>query len=132
MFPVANTGAVNDIIPCNEENDFCHTIEINGIQGFILQIQDILNSILPVLIALAVVYFVWGVVLYVIGDAEEAKKKGKDRIIYGIIGLAVIVSLWGLVYIVVDTFGLDSVAPELSPDPASCSFIGNPNPYLRD
>jgi len=53
---------------------------------------------------------------YVIGDSEEAKKKGRDRIIYGIIGLAVIVSLWGLVNVVVKTFNLSgAAAPTLTP-----------------
>ncbi|HEY4502969.1 MAG TPA: pilin [Candidatus Paceibacterota bacterium] len=70
------------------------------------RISTLLNSVLPVLVALGVVYLVWGVVQYVIGDSDEAKKKGKDKIIFGIIGLVVIVGLWGLVYIVLDTFGL--------------------------
>jgi ABC-type thiamin/hydroxymethylpyrimidine transport system permease subunit len=55
-----------------------------------------------------VVYFVWGVVQYVIASDEEAKKTGRNRMIYGIIGLVVIVSMWGLVGIVRQTFGLDS------------------------
>jgi hypothetical protein len=83
-----------------------------GIKGLICQIQDILNSIIPVLIALAVLYFVWGVVQYVIGNDEEAKTKGKDRIIFGLIGLAVIIGMWGLVYMIVDTFSLDEAAPD--------------------
>jgi len=77
-----------------------------GISRIICQAQVIINSIVPVLIALGVVYFVWGVVTYVINDSEEAKKKGRDRIIYGIIGFAVIIGLWGLVNVVVNTFGL--------------------------
>lgn len=71
------------------------------------RIGQILNAVLPVMITLAVVYFVWGVVSYMIGNDEEAKKRGKDKVIYGIIGLAIIVSVWGLVNILVDTFGLD-------------------------
>ncbi len=86
------------------------------IEDLILQFKDILNSIVPVLVALGVVYFVWGVVQYVIADGEEAKKKGKDRIIYGVIGFAVIVGLWGLVNIVVKTFFPNSIsAPSLAP-----------------
>lgn len=73
-------------------------------QGIITTIQNILNSIIPVLVALGVVYFVWGVVQYFIADAEEAKKTGKDRIIYGVIGLAIIVSLWGIVNLITNTF----------------------------
>jgi hypothetical protein len=76
------------------------------------------------LVALGVVYFIWGVVQYFIGDSEEAKKKGKDRIIYGIIGLAVIISMWGLVNVVVTTFNLNSVTPSLTSVAGSSSPSG--------
>ncbi len=75
------------------------------------KVNELFNFALPVLIALGVLYFVWGVVQYFIGDSDEAKGKGKDRIIYGIIGLAVIISVWGLVYIVTYTFGTEYFAP---------------------
>ncbi|HBB49759.1 TPA: hypothetical protein DEQ22_02940 [Candidatus Nomurabacteria bacterium] len=86
---------------------------LNGLSSILCRIAELLNYVLPVLIVLGVVYLVWGVVRYMIGDSEEAKKKGKDGIIFGIIGLVVIVSLWGLVYIVVNTFNLrrDNFAP---------------------
>lgn len=99
------------------------------IEDLIIQIQSILNSIIPVIVALGVVYFVWGVVQYVIADGEEAKKKGKDRIIYGVIGFAVIVGLWGLVNIVVNTFGLGGTSvPKLDTIAASsaCNLANNP------
>ncbi len=76
--------------------------------GILCRIQQILNSVVPVLIALGVVYFIWGVVSYMIGGDEEAKKKGRDKIIYGIIGLAVIIAVWGLVKILTNTFGVNN------------------------
>src|SRR3989344_1738254 len=81
------------------------------ISGIICNFQQILNSIIPLLIALGVVYFVFGVVQYVIAGDDEAKKTGRDRIIFGIIGLAVIIGLWGLVNIVVNTLGLGGTVP---------------------
>ena len=103
----------------------------DGLGNFICQIHELLNSVIPVLIVLGVVYFIWGVVNYVIADSEEAKKAGKDRMIYGVIGLAVIVGVWGLVTIVVTTFDLGAVAPSLDPlvtstSSATCSLAGNP------
>ena len=84
-----------------------------GLSYVLCRIIGLLNYAIPVLIALGVVYFIWGVVMYMIANGEEAKTKGRDSIIYGLIGLAVIVSLWGLVYIIVNTFGLerDNYAP---------------------
>lgn len=76
----------------------------SGLNFLLCRTNQLFASVLPVLVALGVVYFVWGVVYYFIKDDEEAKKKGRDRIIFGIIGLAVIISVWGLVYILADTF----------------------------
>jgi len=73
---------------------------------------DLLNYVIPVLITLGVVYFVWGVVQYVIGGGEEAKTKGRNTMVFGIIGLAIIIAMWGLTYAVARTFRLDGyVAP---------------------
>ncbi|MFA5791498.1 MAG: pilin [Candidatus Paceibacterota bacterium] len=84
----------------------CTSGTITTFQGMLCKVSEILGAILPVLIALGVVYFVWGVVQYVISSDEEAKKTGRNRIIYGIIGLAVIIGMWGLVNILKNTFGL--------------------------
>ena len=87
----------------------CASGNITTLQGLLCKIAELLGAVLPVLIALGVVLFVWGVIQYVVGDDEEAKKKGRNRMIYGIIGLAVIIGLWGLVKIVTNTFGIENV-----------------------
>ena len=84
----------------------CAGIGLGTIQGMICKIGDILNTIVPILIALGVVYFVWGVITFVISNDEEAKTTGRNRMIYGIIGLVVIVGMWGLVRVVTNTFGV--------------------------
>jgi len=78
--------------------------------GVLRTVGNFLNAVVPVLIALGIVYFVWGVITYVISSDEEAKKSGRDRMIFGIIGLAVIVGMWGLVNILGKTFGIQSGA----------------------
>ena len=81
---------------------------INDIPSFICKLDQILGTLLPFLITLGIIYFVWGVISYVIAGDEEAKTKGRDRMIYGIIGLVVIVGVWGLVKWVSSTFGLNN------------------------
>jgi hypothetical protein len=76
--------------------------------GILCKVGSLLNAVVPVLIALGVVYFVWGVVQFVASSDEEAKKNGRNKIIYGIIGLAVIIGLWGLVNLLRNTFGLNN------------------------
>jgi len=97
----------------------CTTNSTTGLCGVVSTIGSIFGVVVPVLIALGVVYFVWGVVMYVIADGEEAKKAGKDRMIFGIIGLAVIVCLWGLVNILLSTFGLDESGSNASTGPTT-------------
>jgi hypothetical protein len=89
----------------------CSGGAITTIQTLICKFNEILGALLPFLIALGVLYFVWGVVSYMIAGDEEAKTAGRDKIIYGIIGLVVIVGMWGLVRIVTNTFGLNNIAP---------------------
>lgn len=89
---------------------------LTTIQGILCKIGDILNTIVPILVVLGVVYFVWGVVQYVMASEEEAKKVGRERMIYGIIGLVVIVSMWGLVGIITNTFQLSGTGTFTLPE----------------
>lgn len=88
----------------------CSGGSITTVQSLICKFNELLGAILPLLIAIGVVYFVWGVITYVVGSDEESKKKGREKMIYGIIGLVVIVGMWGLVRIVTNTFGLNNTA----------------------
>lgn len=83
------------------------------------KLGDILKALVPLLMTLGLIYFIWGVIRYVIADGEEAKKKGKDTMVYGIIGFAVITALWGLVNMVVEVFGGQGTTPQVGQ--VSCS-----------
>lgn len=82
---------------------------ITDIQSFICKLNDILAAIIPFLVALGILYFIWGVISFVIADDEAAKEKGRNRIVWGIIGLVVIIGVWALVRFVTTTFGLNNV-----------------------
>ena len=94
--------------------------------GILCRVGQFLNSIIPVLIALGVVYFVWGVISFVIASDEEAKTTGRNRIIFGIIGLAVIIGMWGLVNLLRNTFQLgNTTGIELPTVPIYVPGTGN-------
>ncbi len=95
----AEVGGINRCVP---------GAPVRDLQTFICKIGDIFNIIVPILIALGVIIFIWGVLVYVLASDEEAKSKGRDKIIFGIIGLAVIIGLWGLVRILTNTFGVEN------------------------
>ena len=67
-------------------------------------LDRIMKIVIPMLITLAVVYFIWGVIQYTVSNDEEAKKKAKSGIIQGLIGLFVIISFWGIIALVSNTF----------------------------
>lgn len=66
----------------------------------------LINSVIPILISLGVVYFIWGVIHYAIARDEEAKAEGRGAMINGLIALLVIVSIWGLVNFMKSFIGL--------------------------
>jgi len=76
-----------------------------GVTGLISFVNALTKMVLPVLISVAVVYFIWQVFVFVIADSDEKKSKAKGQMIWGIVGLFVMVSVWGLVAILVSTFG---------------------------
>lgn len=75
----------------------------DGINRLINQVQNVIYRLIPILIGLALLVFLWGVLKYVISPGEDDKAKARDYMLYGIIGLFVMVSVWGLVTILADT-----------------------------
>ncbi len=75
------------------------------------------TGVIPLLFALAVAMFVWGIVQYVINTTnEEKRQKGRQLMIWGIIALTVMISVWGLVRVVGNTFNLPtSTLPQVKP-----------------
>ncbi|MDD5152980.1 MAG: hypothetical protein PHS95_03260 [Candidatus Pacebacteria bacterium] len=74
--------------------------------------KALFNNISVFIVALSVVWFLWGVFQNVVRQAgdEEARKKAHLMIIQGILGIAVMVSVYGLVYFVTNSIGLNNSA----------------------
>lgn len=70
---------------------------------------NFINPLIPFLIAVATLIFIFGVVRYITAAGDEEKtKEGRKFIIYGIIGLAIIVLVWGFVNILINSLNLDT------------------------
>lgn len=66
---------------------------------------NLANSAIPVLVALSLLYFIWGLASWILNTADTEKHKaGRDRMIWGVVTLFVIVSIWGIVNILTATF----------------------------
>lgn len=60
-------------------------------------IGRIINTLIPIFIALIVVYFIWGLIKYVQGGDDEKMKEARSTMIHGVIAIFVAVAIWGLV-----------------------------------
>jgi hypothetical protein len=91
--------------------------DVNSLSAKLLGIGDV---VIYLLIALAVIFIVWNVVISLISGAKpEEKRAALGNIGYGILGLAIIISLWGLVNILTGTFNTKNNVPT----PPSANFV---------
>ena len=73
-----------------------------GVIGFVN------GTVKPLIIALAILVFLWGMFQYFILGAsdDERKGKGKQLMLWGLIGFVVMFSLLGIINLLVDAVGL--------------------------
>ena len=88
-------------------------IQGNNVQSVIVDVEDFITTyVIPLIIGLAVLWFIWGVFSFIraAGD-EEGRKKGRDMMIWGIVGIAVMISVWGLVNLLSNSVRLNNAPP---------------------
>ena len=70
-------------------------------------IRAFLNTLFPILLAVAVLYFFWGLVTFIraSGDPKNSES-GKSIMIWGIASLFIMVSIWGILTWLGTTTGL--------------------------
>ena len=75
-----------------------------------LIINVITNILVPVLFAIAFIVFLWGAFdAFILGATDgQAKEKGKNLMLWGLIGFFVMISIWGLVNILVGTINFSN------------------------
>ncbi len=79
-----------------------------AVNTIIFKINDvILNPIITLLFALALVMFLWGVFQYVVRpDSDTAHKQGRDHMFWGLIGMFIMFSVFAIMRLIAGTFGL--------------------------
>jgi len=76
-----------------------------GLENILATIRELLDAVVPILIVLALIYFIYGVAKYIMSSGDEDGQKGaRNVMIWGIIALFAIVSVWALVGILQTTF----------------------------
>ncbi len=74
---------------------------------------QIINPLIGFIFALAVVYFLYGVLKFLMNmDNEGARDEGKKHMLWGIIGITIMMGVWGILNIVLNTLNIDYIDPE--------------------
>ncbi len=75
-------------------------------------VVQIVNPLMLLLTAGAFVVFLWGIVEFMMGAADAAKRKtGRDAMLWGLIGLTIIFGAFGIINIALRTFSCDTPGP---------------------
>jgi hypothetical protein len=80
---------------------------LTPLKQLVVSVGSILNLLIPVLIAAAIVVFFWGLVMYI---RKPEIAEGKNVMIAGILALFIMVSVWGLVNLVQNSLGVSGNA----------------------
>ena len=68
----------------------------SSIQTLLNNVKGWANTLIPIAMALAFVYFVWAVISFInAGDAEK-KEAAQTKMINGVIGMTLMGSIWGI------------------------------------
>jgi len=82
--------------------------------GFIFLFIDLIVSIIPVISALVLLAFVWGLTKFIAkaGDSK-AHEEGRNLMVWGSIALFVLITFWGILHFLANEFGFqyDSSKP---------------------
>jgi hypothetical protein len=87
------------------------TLAQDGLFGVLATVRQFIAALVPLIIGIAVIYFLFGVLKYVVAKDSDSQKEARSIMVMGIIVLFVMVSVWGLVNILQDTFDIDNSGP---------------------
>ena len=86
-------------------------VDLGFFDDLVSSVQGIVDLLIPLIVTLAVLFFFWGLAVFILnaGD-EEARAKGRNIMVWGIIALFFIVAVWGIVRLLATIFGVDDAA----------------------
>jgi uncharacterized membrane protein YidH (DUF202 family) len=97
-----------------------------NLDEFIANVDNmIINPLISFLFALAIVFFLYGVLEFFMNQENEEKKTtGKSHMIWGIIGITIMLGVWTILNIVLSTLGINK--SEINPEQGTVNLNQNP------
>jgi hypothetical protein len=88
------------------------------VSASLVQVFAVVNQIIPMLLALAVLVFLWGIVKFIANASDpEARSGGIQHMIWGMIGLFDMVGFWGIIGYVQESLQLNGGTITTTPAP---------------
>jgi len=80
------------------------------------RINMFISLVFPIIIALALLVFLWGIAKFILQSGDEkAVENGKQLMIWGLVCLFCVVSVWGIVKIAQGMFDVEDVSSPTTP-----------------
>lgn len=69
--------------------------------------QFILNPLIILLFAVALIVFFWGLVEFIFkAGSDEGRETGRRNMMWGIVGMFIMVAVYGIIKLILGTFGV--------------------------
>jgi len=76
-------------------------------------IDAIINPIINVVFAAALVLFLFGLLRFVLSRGDEnVLAAGKQHMVWGVIGMTVMISVYAILWLMLETFGVGATLPD--------------------
>lgn len=78
------------------------------VKGLLRDFKSVLDLMIPIVFALAILFFFYGLAQFIRTVSEKTREEGKNKMIWGIISLFVMISILGIVKYIGDSVGIDT------------------------
>ncbi len=92
---------------------FFPNIAYASFDSFLTNVNNmIVNPIIEVMFAVALVFFLWGVVEFMMNQQNDEKRtQGKMHMLWGIVGIAIMFGVFAIMNLIINTLGVDGIDP---------------------
>lgn len=94
---------------------FPTTVHAQTIKTFLQQVKSIADLLVPIVVGLVVIFFFWGVALFILNSGDSKQREdGRRKMLWGIIAMFVVLSILPIIQMIGSFIGVEPcLTPEL-------------------
>jgi len=83
--------------------------DLGNVTSFAEQLQSLVDILIPIVVALALLFFFWGLATFILAAGnEEKRKEGKKMMIWAVVALFIMAAVWGIIQLLANIFGVET------------------------